>query len=121
MSLRRPNFDSYYDPPDPPEYPCDICGKWDEECICPECPDCGSHGDPTCYKLKIEGGHGLARSLEQEASFAAYTKARDNEIAAENAYYDALYEAEQEAKALEADIERENDEYYESIINPNRL
>lgn len=119
--MRIRNFDHYYDPPDPGDFPCDICGKWEEDCICPECPDCGYHGDPNCYKLRIEGGHGLSRSLEQEASFAAYTKARDADIAAENAYYDALHEAEQEAKALEEQIEEENNAYYESIINPNRL
>lgn len=37
-------------PPDD-EGPCVICGKSVDDCICPECPDCGCHGDPACYRL----------------------------------------------------------------------
>lgn len=47
-----------YDPsrntPYDEDYPCDVCGGWpDSSCICPECPECGSIGDPWCY----EEGH----------------------------------------------------------------
>lgn len=42
------------------EYPCEVCGKFPDDCICPECPTCGSCGDPNCY-LK----HGLIRSDAQ--------------------------------------------------------
>jgi len=31
------------------EEPCQICGLWPDDCICPECPVCGSFGDPACY------------------------------------------------------------------------
>lgn len=40
---------------------------------------------------------------------------------AEEMYYDAMAEAEDEAKAIEEEIEEENNAYYDSIINPNRL
>jgi hypothetical protein len=29
---------------------CEACGKYCEECICPECPVCSSYGDKRCYK-----------------------------------------------------------------------
>lgn len=38
-------------PHDEDEGPCIICGKSVDDCICPECPDCGCQGDPTCYRL----------------------------------------------------------------------
>lgn len=114
--MRRPNFDSYYDPPNLDDLPCDICGKFPDDCICPECPICSTQSDPECY---LE--HGLVRTPSQEASFEAFCKARDDETAAENTYYDQLYEAEQEAKALEEEIEEENKSYYESITNPDRV
>ena len=28
---------------------CDICGHEAGHCICPECPVCGTQGDPKCY------------------------------------------------------------------------
>lgn len=41
--------------------PCDICGLSEYDCVCPECPICGCHGDPTCY---LE--HGMKRTEEQK-------------------------------------------------------
>lgn len=114
--MHRPNFDSYYDPPSYDDFPCDVCGKWADDCICPECPVCGEYGNTRCYT----GGlfdHGLIRTPEQESSFAAFCKSCDDEAA----YYNALAEAEEEAKALEEQIEEENKEYWESITNPNRV
>lgn len=35
-----------YGPPDPPEHPCDICGKHYGDCQCPECAECGTCGVP---------------------------------------------------------------------------
>jgi hypothetical protein len=35
------------DPPDD-EYPCQICGEWAEDCVCPECPVCRMYGNPEC-------------------------------------------------------------------------
>jgi len=50
-------------PPDDNEGPCDVCGNPIDHCICPECPICGSQGDPQCYV-----NHGLIRSPEQVAA-----------------------------------------------------
>jgi len=45
------------------DFPCDICGGFSnaDECICPECPECGSYGDTLCYEK-----HGLVRTQEQK-------------------------------------------------------
>ena len=54
-------------PPDDDYDPyCKICGRHEEECICPECSVCGAKGDPECYSEKT---HGLVQSDEQIASF----------------------------------------------------
>lgn len=45
---------------------CAVCGNDVDYCICPECPECGSVGDPACYDH-----HLLTRSAEQIASLAA--------------------------------------------------
>lgn len=29
--------------------PCAICGLWPDDCVCPECPVCGTFGDSSCY------------------------------------------------------------------------
>jgi hypothetical protein len=50
-------------PPDD-EYPCEVCGKHVDACICPECPECGCHGDKKCYNE-----HGLIMSQEQMDSY----------------------------------------------------
>lgn len=44
------------------EGPCIICGKSVVDCICPECPTCGSQGDPKCYREK---DHPLRLSMPQ--------------------------------------------------------
>ena len=47
---------------------CEICGARDDsDCVCPECPECSSIGDPLCYK-----DHGLVRSQEQTDAYAKY-------------------------------------------------
>jgi hypothetical protein len=46
---------------------CDVCGNAVEDCICPECPECGCLGDPGCYEA-----HGLVRSQDQVNSYAAH-------------------------------------------------
>ena len=38
--------------PDDREPPCRLC--WLDECQCPECPECGGTGDPSCI-----ADHGL--------------------------------------------------------------
>lgn len=35
--------------------PCEICHRFPDQCICPECPTCGVQGDPKCL---LE--HGIA-------------------------------------------------------------
>lgn len=47
---------------EPPEEPCQCCGRWSSSCECPECPVCHVVGDPACYGV---GGHGLEWSREQ--------------------------------------------------------
>lgn len=42
------------------EAPCEVCGQFVDDCICPECPVCASHGDPECYTQ-----HGMIRSADQ--------------------------------------------------------
>lgn len=32
------------------DYPCELCGLFENDCICPECPECKAVGDPDCYK-----------------------------------------------------------------------
>jgi hypothetical protein len=59
-------------PPDDFEGPCEICGNSVDDCICPECEQCGSVGDPHCYEH-----HGLERSDEQRKSLAAMQKIWD--------------------------------------------
>lgn len=42
---------------------CEVCGKPIDDCICPECPECGAQGDPVCYEK-----HGLVITEEQKTS-----------------------------------------------------
>lgn len=67
-------------PGEEPVGPCSVCGGDPESdtdkggCICPECPECGSFGDPTCYAdstpeqlrgYQPKEHHGLRRTPEQ--------------------------------------------------------
>jgi hypothetical protein len=54
------------DGPSYDDLPCSVCGLFEDQCICPECPKCASVGDPKCYE---ENGHGLTLSPEQIASY----------------------------------------------------
>lgn len=31
------------------ELPCAVCGKFVDDCVCPECPTCGVIGESRCY------------------------------------------------------------------------
>lgn len=42
------------------EDPCEVCGNYVDDCICPECPVCHNAGDPKCYEE-----HGLVRNQDQ--------------------------------------------------------
>jgi hypothetical protein len=45
--------------PDPG--PCEVCGyDIDNNCVCPECDNCGDIGNPECYEK-----HGMVRTQEQ--------------------------------------------------------
>lgn len=52
------------------EYPCDLCGEFPDNCICPECPTCGSVGDVACYDPNSRHFHGMVRSQEQILTLA---------------------------------------------------
>jgi hypothetical protein len=63
-------------PPDD-DYPCEVCGQFVDDCICPECPECGSFGDPLCYQK-----HGLEFSRYQRISleYCALIELEDIEV-----------------------------------------
>lgn len=53
--------------PDTGDTICAVCGRDQEldQCICPECTECGTKGDPDCY-----AHHGMIRNQEQIESRA---------------------------------------------------
>ena len=61
-----------YAPYNQTDEPCAICGKWPDDCICPECPVCGEQGNPRCYITDMEVNHGL---IELEAQTKSRLKA----------------------------------------------
>lgn len=63
--------------------PCECCGKFEDDCICEECPKCSEYGDPTCYKE-----HGMIYSDKQLAG----QKELADEIEADRMRDDAIYE-----------------------------
>jgi hypothetical protein len=62
---------------------CAVCGKFVDDCICPECKTCGGVGDPWCYEA-----HGMVRTSAQIASLAE-TEARWAEDARQQAEAEA--------------------------------
>jgi len=56
------------------EQPCDVCGYDVDDCVCPECPTCGTQGAPECYVT-----HGMVRSQAQLDGFAAREIERDRQ------------------------------------------
>jgi hypothetical protein len=76
-------------PPGDEAGPCAICGKHEHICICPECPQCGSVGDPACYK-----SHGMMKSPEQIESLAqaerGWQEMASHDASADQAYADEL-------------------------------
>lgn len=87
--------------------PCECCGKFEDDCICEECPKCGEYGDPKCYKGYFKEDHGMEYSKEQLAG----QKELADEIEADRMRDDALYEeymlenkqdGEQEERKLQA-------------------
>jgi hypothetical protein len=51
--------------PEEEEHACAICGRDAASCICPECPVCGTQGDPYCYQH-----HGISLTDEQVVALA---------------------------------------------------
>lgn len=66
--------------PDDEDYPCGTCGKFEDKCICPECPECGTVGDPRCYihhGMKYQQAQ--IDSLKEEEEFWAEKNRIENE------------------------------------------
>lgn len=45
---------------------CDVCCAYVDDCVCPECPTCGTQGNPECYQdhgMKHNNAQLRARSL----------------------------------------------------------
>lgn len=66
--------------------PCDVCGQWVEDCVCPECPECSAYGDPYCYEH-----HDLVRTFEQTWLYARMEQAQIEKARAEKAWCDAYH------------------------------
>jgi hypothetical protein len=71
-----------YLPGEQPEGPCEVCGQFNDKCLCPECPVCGEFGNPACYV-----DHGLNVTREQEAAKEAAEKAQADLVAAEEEFW----------------------------------
>jgi molybdopterin/thiamine biosynthesis adenylyltransferase len=70
---------------------CEVCKQATDDCICPECPICGEHGNSRCYGTRTEGEgfdypHNLQFSIAQ---LKAQTLAQIAEL--ENQISDAEY------------------------------
>lgn len=68
---------------------CIVCGRYDDDCICPQCPVCDNVGDPMCYSY-----HGMHLSTDQLMS---YLDAWARELKAsreEQEYMERLYNEE---------------------------
>jgi hypothetical protein len=83
MATRYPYDDGPPDIPDHHRQSMGAQGCPEDDCICPECPECGGTGDPKCYKK-----HGLIRSPEQIKQKAEREAAWKAEVDAENAALD---------------------------------
>jgi len=89
--------------------PCEVCGQFEDDCVCPECLVCGGYGDPYCYSDADPNGtpvdrtrnrgsygtasHGLFRSFAQVALYAEserLIKEENERINSDYEYY--LYE-----------------------------
>lgn len=90
------------------EGPCDVCGQnIYGDCICQDCPVCGATGDPACYDDTVnkefmdgewhvveasEPSHGMIRSFAQVALRLEAERLWEEDIKAENKYYEELEE-----------------------------
>jgi len=76
-------------PPDE-DFPCEVCGLFPDDCICPECPICGEYGQPSCY---LE--HGLRRTEQQKFLKEIFDREMEKYIQAENAMWDDYMDDEE--------------------------
>ncbi len=108
-------------PGEEPIGPCDVCGRDPESfnldscCICPECQECGSQGDPKCYDQ-----HGMVRTPEQISSRAAFDDRLRIELEGESKRAE---EAERSAKEWEEEqvaIEAQEKERWANLTEADR-
>lgn len=56
------------------EGPCEVCGNYVDDCICPECKVCGEQGNPACYigtgRPGYRDDHGMMTNDEQRLAKA---------------------------------------------------
>lgn len=92
------NFDSYYDPPEYDETPCDICHYSLDDCTCLECEVCGVQGDPKCINVHI--------SWEKFPHFKHALSERENraEIERERALYELDKEIEEATNSWDREL-----------------
>lgn len=69
------------------DMPCEVCGKDVDRCICPECKECGVHGDPKCYD--VDHGHGLVKTPEQVESLRVEMQRWEDMAQIEAEYWEA--------------------------------
>jgi len=80
------------------EGPCEMCGGDPEshikanQCICPECPECGGFGDPSCYGQ----GH-LPYNMAQYMQLKELEQQWEEEARGEA---DGMYEDYKEAESI---------------------
>jgi hypothetical protein len=76
------------------DYRCEVCLKDCDDCICPECPECGVHGGPDCYEPTATG-HALVRSPEQIASHKEVMDYIEGQAEAEHEYWSKRIEEDE--------------------------
>lgn len=86
---------------------CGCCGRYQDDCICPECTVCGEYGDPRCYQK-----HGMVYSREQLIGQATQVISQINTMIGEDQMF--LIEASVIDKDSDAYI---SDQDFKKIIN----
>ena len=85
------------------DYPCEVCGKHANRCICPECPECSEFGRAQCYELR-PGGCGMIRTEAQAAAMLEFEAAQQAQAERESEW--AMQEDEAMRAFRETNIER---------------
>ncbi len=87
------------------DVPCEVCGQFEDNCICPECMKCGEVGNPKCYDSLESGGCGMFKSQEQIDSLASADKKWAEDNAAQSDAENAAFMRENEPYDLKAESE----------------